>query len=261
MSRLSYRDKAAVVPNGAAKRLLELMANKQTNVSVSLDVTDKSEFLRILKEVASEICLLKTHIDTLVDFDDDFIQEVLRIAGEERFMIFEDRKFADIGNTVKKQYAEGVYHIVEWSDITNAHIVPGPGIIDGLREAAQEFTEAGGPERGLLLLAEMSSAGALATGEYTQTAYKWAQEYNDFVIGFIGKGSPQISQEMLVMTPGVKLGGGGDGLGQQYQTPEMAIEAGSDLIIVGRGIYQAENPEEAAAEYRQAAWEAYQSVI
>lgn len=36
-----------------------------------------------------------------------------------------------------------------------------------------------------------------------------------------------------------------------YITPKAALEDGSDILIVGRGIYQAKNIEETAEQYRR----------
>ena len=65
------------------------------------------------------------------------------------------------------QYRDGVYRIASWSHLVNAHLVPGPGIIDGLKTVGAPL------RRGLLLLAEMSSKGTLAAGE-SRTALMWS---------------------------------------------------------------------------------------
>lgn len=234
--------------------LQHIIQDKQSNLAVAADVTDANSLIKLVQQVGDSICVLKTHIDVISDFSTDLITTLLDLKKQYQFLIFEDRKFADIGNTVKLQYNGGIYRIADWADIINAHVVPGPGIIEGLWEVGKTKGS------GLLLLAEMSSAGNLATGEYTKTAVQWAKQYSDFVIGFIGMKKLIDDPKFITMTPGINFADKGDTLKQQYVTPEQAIQGGSDIIIVGRGIYQAADPAEAAKRYREAGWSAYQQI-
>lgn len=247
---MNYQQRALLATNPAAKAIFELMDKKQTNLCLAADLTDWNELIRLVDLVGQEICVLKTHIDIISNLPSDFANQLIKLKNLYNFLIFEDRKFADIGNTVKLQYAQGIYKIADWADITNCHVVPGPGVIEGLREIGLS------KGRGLLLLAEMSSAENLAKGEYTNKAIEWAKKYDDFVIGFIGMKKLIDDPKFITMTPGVQFAEGSDNLKQQYNTPEKVIAGGSDIIIVGRGIYHASNPKEEAQRYRQATWPA-----
>lgn len=89
------------------------------------------------------------------------------------------RRPCGTGNTVRLQYSSGIYKIASWAHITNAHLVPGEGILTGLASVGEPLG------RGLLLLAEMSAKGNLATGEYTAKNVEAARRYPKFVMGFV----------------------------------------------------------------------------
>ena len=171
------------------------------------------------------------------------------------------------------QYSSGVYKIASWSHITNAHPVPGPSVISGLASVGRHL------QRGLLILAEMSTKGSLATGSYTEEAVRMARVNRDFVIGFIAQQRMDGAalrpgevfdpdEDFLILTPGVGLDAKGDSMGQQYRTPrEVVLESGCDVIIVGRGVYGKDNglnPEAVrvqAERYRAEGWKAYQERV
>lgn len=256
-SRMRYSDRAKFCKNALAKNLLKLIDDKQTNLAISADVTHCDKLLVIADKLGPEICILKTHIDILDDFTRDFTAELQKIAQKHQFFIFEDRKFADIGNTVKNQYQSGIFRIADWAHIVNAHSLPGPGLIQGLSEVGLP------KERGLLLLAEMSSKGNLLDPIYAEKTFEMAEQFPEFVIGFISQRKlSENDHHWIYMTPGVRFAESKDALGQQYVTPEKAIiEHESDIIIVGRGIINADDPVGAAKKYREAGWAAYKSTI
>src|SRR3989339_31770 len=147
---MDYQQRSQSTANPTAKRLFKLMAEKQTNLCLAADLTDFNGLTDLIDKIGGQICVLKTHIDIISNLPDNFAEKLDELKNKHDFLIFEDRKFADIGHTVKNQYAQGLYKIADWADIINAHIIPGPGIIEGLAEI-------GLPKgRGLLLLAEMS---------------------------------------------------------------------------------------------------------
>lgn len=249
---LSYKERANHTLSATGQRLLQLMEDKKTNLALSADVTKADDLLALAQQLGSEICVLKTHIDIVEDFSVQLIHELRELADTKHFLLFEDRKFADIGNTVKHQYQDGLYHIADWADIINAHSLPGPGIIQGLAEVGRKN------KRGLLLIAEMSSAGHLMNSDYKQKTLAMAEQFPDFVLGFITQHALTSDPRWINLTPGIKLEEGVDALGQRYITPETAIlNNGTDIIIVGRGIIAAKNPLLEAKKYRERGWEAY----
>ena len=253
---VKYEQREECAASPVAKKLWKIMATKDTNLAFSADVTTCDRLLSLADAVGPYICILKTHIDILEDFTEEFITKLKSIAKLHNFLIFEDRKFADIGNTVGHQVSKGIYKISKWADMVNCHVLPGEGIIDGLKSAVT------GEDIGLILIAQMSSEGNLATGDYTKTAVELAKKHKDFVFGFISTSSVCDDPGFIHLTPGVNLGRSGDSQGQQYNTPEDVIcSKMSDIIIVGRGIYESEDPIGKAKEYQQAGRAAYRMFL
>lgn len=116
-AHLSFTARIPYQNNVAAKKLLELMERKQTNLCVSVDVTKGQDMLEVVRRVGKSCCMIKasstplerffgfqsdlysykTHIDIIEDFTMDLADELVKLSNELDFMIFEDRKFADIG--------------------------------------------------------------------------------------------------------------------------------------------------------------------
>eukprot|EP01112_Ceratiomyxa_fruticulosa_P020618 TRINITY_DN7080_c0_g3_i1.p1 TRINITY_DN7080_c0_g3~~TRINITY_DN7080_c0_g3_i1.p1 ORF type:complete len:514 (-),score=97.56 TRINITY_DN7080_c0_g3_i1:48-1496(-) len=260
VSKLSYLERASLTKNPISQKLLNIMSSKKTNLCVAVDLTSRESILKLVSEIGPHICILKTHADIVNDWEPSFAKELQRLSEEHGFLIFEDRKFADIGNSVKYQFEGGVHKIASWANLITVHGVPGPGIISALSSE----------KCGILLLAEMSSKGTLAKGDYTKSVLEMGWENRNSIVGFIAskkldfdtsEATLQDTAGVLFLTPGVQFSSSGDSLDQQYNSPEQVIKNGSDVIIVGRGVYQSSEPSLEAQKYKVVAWNAYEERI
>lgn len=229
-------------PNNTAQKLLEIAHLKKTNLIASVDLTTCKEVLDFLSKVGKGICAAKLHIDILSDFTPEFVSALQSVAHQQQFLIIEDRKFADIGNTQLLQLSKGIYQISSWADLVTIHLIAGEASL----KAIQQWDTTKKP--GLIPIVEMSSEGALTDKNYMEHCKKIIYQYND-VIGAVCQ-TFDIHKPLLKFTPGVNLNTKGDDKGQQYNTPKYAIETlQSDFLIIGRGLYAAAQPEVELEKY------------
>ncbi|WP_353151112.1 orotidine-5'-phosphate decarboxylase [Chryseobacterium sp.] len=242
--RPSYEQKLQNAEHSVSKKLLEVALAKKSNLIASADVTTTQELLALAEKVGPHIVALKTHIDIISDFQyEKTILPLKEIAAKHQFLLMEDRKFADIGNTQELQFTSGVFKITDWADFVTSQVIGGFESLDCFKNV------------GVVAIVGMSSKGTLTTASYREEALKVALSHPN-VIG--GVSQNKIPEDLLLFTPGVNLADSGDGKGQQYNTPEHVFTTlHTDFIIVGRGIYKSDDPEASAVTYKNEGWNAY----
>ena len=246
--RLSYEQKLEVAEHSFAKKILEIAIAKKSNLIASADFITTKELLDFADFVGPHIVALKTHIDILNDFDaDETILPLKDLATKHNFLLMEDRKFADIGNTQELQFSYGTYKISNWADLVTSHVIGGSKSLDCFMNV------------GVVAILGMSSQGTLTDSHYREEALKVIENHPS-IMGCVAQN--EVSDQLLLFTPGVNLGTSGDDKGQQYNSPEHVIRNyGTDFIIVGRGIYKADEPEQEALRYKNEGWKAYQDSL
>ena len=133
--------------------------------------------------IRDSVTALKTHVDMVESFSMDDWMRVVDAAKSHGMMIFEDRKFADIGRVSETQMG-GLYDIRSWADLVTSHSVSGPDIVDGIAAAWDSVQRIGG----VLMLAQMSSRGNLLDESYTDRTIEIGTS-SPHVVGYIGNGS------------------------------------------------------------------------
>ncbi len=119
------------------QQLFKIACEKQSNLIVSIDNSDPETVIHIIQQVAESVVCVKLHYDILNLNEkrwNNFFNHLNGLKRKYNFLIFEDRKFMDIGNTVYMQYSRVQEIYGDDLDITNACLTSGPQIVDSIRE-------------------------------------------------------------------------------------------------------------------------------
>ena len=160
-----------------ARQYMTTAARSNSLVCLAADKSRMSDLLALVRSVGPFLAALKTHVDVVEDWTDEGWKEVRAAADDVDLLLFEDRKFADIGGITQKQM-HGMYGIASWADLVTAHLISGPDIVDGCMAAWADVGRSGG----VLLLAQMSSRGNLLAGAYSDAVVAHGREH-DGVMG------------------------------------------------------------------------------
>lgn len=223
--------------NSMSQRLWDIVQEKQTNICLSVDLDRLYNIVELLEDVGEHICMVKLHWDT-IDYDPNLSRDLYKLSEHHNFLILDDRKYNDIDSIVKKQNIRS--HI---SDFVTLIPLFGQGTIDGIKNS------------NIFLVAQSSAKGNLIDTNYTNKAIELAKENPEKVSGLITQ--DRTDKSMLNLTPGINLDRISSGK-QGYKTPHQAVMQGSDILIVGRGIYNAEDPVKECIRYKTEGWKALQ---
>ena len=91
-----------------ARTFMEVATRKKSLVCLAADKYTMAELFELLEVVGPSIAALKTHVDLIDDWNMEEWGRFCARAQAMDLLIFEDRKFADIGKISRKQMG-GIY--------------------------------------------------------------------------------------------------------------------------------------------------------
>lgn len=187
------------------------------------DVGNMKDLFTQLDIYGSKIGILKLHVDTFKDFSLDNLLKLQEYKQRYNLLIWEDRKFADIGNIMIKQIKNSIYYYEDWVDIFSIHGITGFESINAVIESNLNFK--------WVLVGQLSSSENLINSEYTERC-KEIYKQNVNIIGMVCQ--EYLGPEYIHIVPGISKHVEGDDQGQKYSS--VVSKSFADFFVVGRSI-------------------------
>ncbi|MCH7530767.1 MAG: orotidine-5'-phosphate decarboxylase [Gemmatimonadetes bacterium] len=218
------------------------------DVIVALDYPSAEEALAMVEQLGQPATFYKVGLE-LYTRGGPSVVESLAALGKRVFL---DLKLHDIPNTV----AGAVRSASELGvDLLTVHTAGGPAMLEAAAEAS-------GPDMrilGVTLLTSLTSTDLeVVWGREIRSIREEVGRLTDLAVaceldGVVASALEvswirnRVEQDFLVVTPGIRPTGADRGDQRRVATPADAVSAGSDYLVVGRPVTQADDPVAALA--------------
>lgn len=223
------------------------MEQIEPRVIVALDFPDRACAMELVERLDPALCRLKVGKEMFTRYGPPLV-EALRKRG---FELFLDLKFHDIPNTVAAA-CDAAADLDVW--MMNLHASGGRRMMQAARDRLHQ--RATPP-----LLVAVTILTSLASEDLAEIGYSGDPAENVLRLARLAKTTgldgvvcsareatairQQTDRDFLLVTPGVRPKSALTDDQRRVMTPEQAIGAGADYLVVGRPITEAEDPVEA----------------
>ena len=213
-------------------------------ILVALDYDNQQQALELVNKLKPELCGLKVGKEMFTLFGPEFVKTLV----DRGFKVFLDLKFHDIPNTVAKA-CKAAAELGVW--MVNVHASGGSKMMHAAREAVEGYEN-----RPLLIAVTLLTS--MDEVAYSEIGFK--RDLPDQVehLAGISKSAgldgvvcsaweakrlkEKLGNDFKLVTPGIRPPGTDIGDQSRIMTPEQAVAAGSDFLVIGRPITKASDP-------------------
>jgi orotidine-5'-phosphate decarboxylase len=220
--------------------------SQDAKVIIALDYNNEQDALDFVNKISPENCRLKVGKEMFTYFGPQFVKKLI----ERGFDVFLDLKFHDIPNTVAKAVSAAA-ELGVW--MVNVHASGGPEMMIKAKQALDAYGEDAPLLIAVTILTSMDKDELNRIGvtkspqEQVQFLAELAKDAGlDGVVCSAQEASvlkKSLGQNFKLITPGIRPEGSAKGDQKRVMTPKQAIVAGSDYLVIGRPITQADDPQ------------------
>lgn len=226
-----------------------IMSSLNSKVIVALDFEDKVQVHNLISQLDPQHCRLKVGITLFTNLGPQWVKEL----HQKGFDVFLDLKFHDIPQQVSGACYEAA-KLGIW--MMNVHALGGLAMMQAAKTAVDRAAKNLARKPLLIGVTLLTSASELEVkqlglqGDVNDIVLRLATMCFEAGLDGVVCSAKEVAQlkkhfgkEFLCVTPGIRLPEDDKHDQQRIMTPQMAVNEGSDYLVIGRSITHSQTPQ------------------